>query len=126
MTEVPANPRADLAPEAPVQRAGSPFRAGALVIVSLSAPREKFWGALLALDPAGVSVRGINLESFNDFAAQLRADEHPDAACVFLPMHRVERIELDSRSGDAPSVAERFQTKTGRDASAIFFGEVSA
>lgn len=102
----------------------SPFRPCALVLVTLSSPREKFWGALLSLTAAGVSLRGVNLESFDDFAAQLRDGEPADAASVFFPMHRVERIEVDARSGEAPSLAERFETRTGRVASEVLALEV--
>jgi hypothetical protein len=34
-------------------------------------------------------------------------------------MHRIERIELDTRNGNIPSLAERFAVKSGRDAAEI-------
>ena len=40
------------------------IRAGALVIVHLSNPTEKYWGLLQDLGVAGVTVRGISLASF--------------------------------------------------------------
>ena len=92
-----------------------PFRPGALVIVTLGNPREKFWGAILELTPAGLSMRGIDLNSFDDFARLVREGEPVAASAVFFPMHRVERIELDARSGDIPSLAERFAAKSGRE-----------
>jgi len=73
---------------------------------------------------AGVSLRGITLEALDDFARQLKNGESADPALVFFPMHRVERIELDSRNGDIPSVADRFLTKSGRHAIEIFCREV--
>ncbi len=87
-----------------------------LVLVTLNAPREKFWGAVLSLDPAGVSLRGIALTSLQDFAQLVKSGEAATATVVFFPMHRVERIELDARSGDLPSLAEQFAAKTGVDA----------
>jgi len=30
-------------------------------------------------------------------------------------MHRIERVDLDARSGEIPSLAERFFSKTGHD-----------
>jgi hypothetical protein len=96
-----------------------PFQPGALVLVALSAPREKFWGAILGLTSAGLSVRGIDLNSFEDFAAQVRGGEAVSAASVFFPMHRIERIELDARNGDIPSLGDRFQAKTGREFTAL-------
>src|SRR5437868_14650112 len=79
-----------------------PFLPGVLVLVSLSEPREKFWGAILALTPAGLSIRGIDLDSFDDSAAMVRAGEPFTPSAVFFPMHRVERIELDAAEGDIP------------------------
>jgi hypothetical protein len=32
---------------------------------------------------------------------------------VFYPMHRVERIASDERSGSIPSLADRFSAKVG-------------
>lgn len=101
---------------------GDPFARGTLVLVTLNSPREKFWGAVYALTAAGVSVRGIALDSFDDFASQLRAGEHVSPGLVFFPMHRVERVELDAREGDVPSMAERFEQRAGVAASEIFSG----
>jgi len=44
------------------------FHPGSTVLVTLNNPREKFWGVVLALDHAGVSLRGIDLRSLDDFA----------------------------------------------------------
>ena len=46
----------------------------------------------------------------------MKSGEAASATVVFFPMHRVERIELDARSGDLPSLAEQFAAKTGVDA----------
>ncbi len=102
----------------------SPFEPGALVIVSLNSPREKFWGGLVSMSVAGIAVRGITLEALDDFARQLKAGDAADPGLVFFPMHRVERIELDSRSGDVPSLAERFLSKSGLSAIEVFCPEV--
>jgi len=90
-----------------------PFASNAVVLVTLNAPREKFWGAILSLAPAGVSVRGIDLNSIEDFIRQVKAGDMVTPNAVFFPMHRIERIELDLRNGDIPSLQERFQAKTG-------------
>jgi hypothetical protein len=103
------------------------FTRGAVVLVTLNTPREKFWGAVLELTPAGLGVRGINLNSFDDFARMVREGEPVAAGAVFFPMHRVERIELDARNGDIPSLAERFASKSGRDiAEVLSLSESSA
>jgi hypothetical protein len=87
-----------------------------IVIVSLHSPREKMWGELLSLNPSGVTMRGIDLNSFDDFVRQVR---HPEGERVglptaFFPMPRIERILLDEPSGDIPSMADLFERKVGR------------
>ena len=87
-----------------------------IVIVSLHSPKEKLWGELLDINSAGISVRGIDLNSFDDFITQVL---HPEGervglATLFFPMGRVERIALDEPSGAIPSLLELFQRKVGR------------
>jgi hypothetical protein len=96
-----------------------PFSAGALVVVTLGNPRDKFWGTILALASEGLSISGIELASFDDLAVIVKSREAFTPTVVFFPMHRVERIELDLPAGDVPSLAQRFQTKTGREASVV-------
>ena len=96
-----------------------PFSAGKVVIVTLNMPREKFWGTLLALTPAGASLRGVDLNSLDDFARQVRDGDDVNANMVFFPMHRIERIESDTRNGDIPSLQERFHNKAGRAFSSV-------
>jgi len=100
--------------------AHGPFYNGAMVLLALGEPREKFWGRLLAVSGAGISVRGIELESFDDSAAMLKAGEPFTPTTVFFPMHRVERMELDVHAGGLPSLCERFRLQTGRDPVRLF------
>ena len=96
------------------------FTPGALVLVTLNNPREKFWGAVLEISPAGLSLRGIDLNSFDDFAGQVKSGEPAMAGAVFFPMHRVERMELDAVNGEFPSLAQRFADKTGKSVDKLF------
>ena len=86
-----------------------------IVIVSLSSPKEKIWGQLISLNAAGVTVRGMDIGSFDDFLRQILAQEESTVgmAHVFYPMHRVERIARDEASGSIPSLADRFRQKIG-------------
>ena len=90
-----------------------PFAPGALVIATLSNPREKFWGMVLALAPQGLSLSGAELASFEDLAVMVRDGEPFTPAIVFFPMHRIERVELDLPDGSLPSLSQRFFAKTG-------------
>src|SRR5205823_14777173 len=92
-------------------RSQMPFAAGAVVLVTLHNPREKFWGMVISLDQSGVSLQGIDLCSLDDFALLAKTGEAATASIVFFPMHRIERLELDSRNGDIPSLAEQFASK---------------
>ncbi len=86
-----------------------------IVIVSLISPKEKVWGQLLGLNSAGVTLRGIDLSSFDDFLRQLldREEATVGMATIFYPMHRVERIAQDEPSGSIPSLADCFRVKIG-------------
>lgn len=98
----------------------NPFAPGAMVTVWLGSPRERFWGMLLDLTPAGLSLRGIDLNSFEDFVSLMRTGEAATPCEVFFPMHRIERVEVDLRSGSLPSLSERFESSAGQAVSAIF------
>jgi len=88
---------------------------GSIVIVSLTSPREKMWGQLLLLEAKGVTIRGIELDAFDDLIRQVMKQEETAVGLntVFLPMHRVERIMVDEASGSIPSLSERFHAKVG-------------
>jgi len=99
------------------QQTREPFIAGAVVIATLSNPREKFWGMILALAPEGLSLSGAELASFEDLAVMVRDGEPFTPAVVFFPMHRIERVELDLPDGSLPSLSQRFFAKTGLEPS---------
>src|SRR4051812_27613847 len=76
------------------------FEPSSLVIVNLVTPKEKFFGVLKALSPAGVTVRAINLDAFDDWVRQIAREDEPnlDLVTMFVPLFRVERIFLDEPS----------------------------
>lgn len=86
------------------------FAPGSLIVVNLVNPKEKFFGILGSLSPAGVTMRGINLDSFDDWMRHLSRDEEPgiDLVTMFFPLFRVERIFLDEPSAGVPSLGQRF------------------
>ena len=87
----------------------------AIVVASLINPREKVWGQLVSLRPEGVTVRGIQIEAFDDFIRQItnRTGAEVTLTIAFYPMHRVERIASDEDSSDIPSLSDRFREKAG-------------
>ena len=92
------------------------FEPSSLVIVNLVTPKEKFFGVLKALSPAGVTIRAINLDAFDDWVRQVAREDEPnlDLVTMFVPLFRVERIFLDEPSGDIKSYSDRFQEIVGR------------
>ena len=92
------------------------FEKSALVIINLVNPKEKFFGILSALSPAGVTLRAINLDSFDDWIHQIARDDEPDLDLVtmFVPLFRVERIFLDEPAGAIKSYSQRFEDVVGR------------
>ena len=91
------------------------FDASSLVIVNLVNPKEKFFGVLVNLSPAGITVRAINLDSFDDWLRQIAKGDEPnlDLITMFVPLFRVERVFLDEPSGAIKSFAQRFEEVVG-------------
>lgn len=92
------------------------FPKSALIIVNLVNPREKFFGILTSLSPAGITLRGINLDSFDDWVRQIAREDEPnlDLMTMFVPLFRVERVFLDEPSGAIKSYAQRFEETVGK------------
>lgn len=93
--------------------------AHSIVVVSLHSPKERLWGELLDVSSAGVTLRGIDLGSFDHFVSEVL---HPEGdriglPTLFFPMLRIERIAMDEARGSIPSMAETFERKVGRSLS---------
>ena len=91
------------------------FGPGAPVLLYLHSPREKVFGVLVSLEPAGIAVRGIELAAFEDWLRQeSRGEKGLGPATVFYPMNRIERVEKDETVGGLEGIADRFRRETGR------------
>lgn len=88
---------------------------GALVLVHLANPTEKFWGALERLETVGVTFRGISLDTFEEWVTELARREPSSLglATMFVPLFRVERIFLDEEVGEVESYRGRFERRVG-------------
>jgi hypothetical protein len=91
---------------------------GSFVLVHLTSPREKFWGLLKDETPAGVTVRGLSLDGFEEWIRQVarKAPLSTHPSTVFFPMYRIERIFEDETAGELLSFADRFRQTVGEDA----------
>ena len=98
--------------------AGTPFAPpapGTPVVAHLRDPRGKLWGFLMAVEGAGAWIRGIELESFEDWARQEAAGGETGLglSTVFIPFLRVEKLVVDEVSGGIGSLSDRFESITG-------------
>lgn len=86
------------------------------VLVNLQNPKEKFWGVMLSIRASGVTVRGIDLNSFDDWSRGVAKGEGDmGLSTTFFPIHRVERVTLDETVGSVLSLAETFEARVGQD-----------
>lgn len=91
------------------------IKPGSIVIVHLINPTEKFFGVLQDLAVVGISFRGINLNSFDDWMAQAArpGDQTLGLSTMFVPLFRVERVFLDEAVGEVESYRQRFLKRVG-------------
>lgn len=93
----------------------SPIGRGTPVVIVLHSPREKCWGVLDELNQAGVFLRGLDLNAFDDWLSAIVHDEpFMGFGDLFFPMWRVERIAKDEAAGGVPSLCEQVERRTGQ------------
>lgn len=91
------------------------FDQGDVVIAVLHSPREKLLGVLDGIEAAGVTMRSIDLGYFDDWCRAIASGEqHLEMTDSFYPMWRIERISRDESTDDMSSMADQFETRTGR------------
>lgn len=87
---------------------------GTPVLIVLHSPREKCWGMLDEINTAGVFLRGLDLNAFDEW---LRSVVHREPfiglGSLFFPMWRVERIAKDETTGGVKSLREQAEQRTG-------------
>lgn len=90
---------------------------GSIVVINLQEPREQFLGKLIILSSSGITIRGIDVNSFRDWMNEYC---QPDLihtmrpSTVFFPMHRVVSCYLDEDMGAVPSFGSQFAERTAR------------
>ena len=87
---------------------------GTAVIIVLHSPREKCWGILDEINPAGAFLRGLDLNAFDAWVSALvHSEPFIGFGDLFFPMWRVERISKDEAAGGVPSLSEQVEKRTG-------------
>lgn len=91
---------------------------GTIVIVNLQNPREKLLGSLKEVSPSGMTLRGIDVHSFQDWMNQIATESEEPTICpttVFFPMHRIVSCYADEDMGHIPSFRSQFSSRTGSE-----------
>jgi hypothetical protein len=90
------------------------IRSGSFVIIALQNPKEKFWGMLLELRDAGITLLGLDLNSFEDWVRMIVSNgRNIGMTEMFLPMWRIERVSLDQTVDDLLSLEAQFELRVG-------------
>ena len=86
-----------------------------IVVVNLQSPRERFFGILMDISGPVVTVRGVDLNAFDDWMNHINRREEigVQPTTMFFPLHRIEKIILDEGIGAIPSLADAFLAKVG-------------
>lgn len=91
------------------------------IVVVLHTPKEKYWGVLDEISTAGVSLRGLDLNAFDDWvAAVLHKEPFIGLTDLFFPLWRIERVSKDEAAGGVASLYEQVERRTGLTVSELF------
>lgn len=91
------------------------IRAGEPVVIVLHSPREKCWGVLDRISAAGVFLRGLDLNAFDDWVQAVAHDEpFMGLSDLFFPLWRGERVARDEAAGGVASRREHLEQRTNR------------
>ena len=91
------------------------IQGGDPILLVLHSPREKCWGILDEITAAGVFLRGLDLNAFDDWVRAVAHDEpFIGLSDLFFPMWRVERLSRDEAAAGIPSLYEQVEQRTGR------------
>ncbi len=95
---------------------------GSIIILYLANPSEKYWGILASMTPIGITLRALNLSSFDDWTRSVLNDTEPTIglATIFFPLARVERLFLDEQIGEVESMAQNFERRVGQSVEEYF------
>lgn len=89
---------------------------GCPAVLYLNDPKERIWGLVVSISAAGVVIRGLRLDSFEDWMRQeaRQEDELLGLVTSFYPLPRIERLEEDRSVGSVVSFSQRFADAVGR------------
>jgi hypothetical protein len=84
------------------------------IVLVLHTPKEKYWGVLDEIGGAGVFLRGLDLNAFDDWiAAVLHKEPFIGLTSLYFPNWRIERVSRDEASGGIASLYDQVERRTG-------------
>jgi len=90
------------------------INAGTPILIVLHSPREKYWGLLDEINSAGVFLRGLDLNSFDEWIRSvIHKEPFIGVGSMFFPMWRVERVAKDESVGGVLSLCAQAEQRTG-------------
>ena len=88
---------------------------GTPILIVLHSPREKYWGLLDEINGAGVFLRGLDLNSFDEWIRSvIHKEPFIGVGSMFFPMWRVERVAKDESVGGVISLCAQAEQRTGK------------
>lgn len=96
-----------------------------VVVVKLHSPKEQYWGLLKSITTMGVTVEGINIDSFEDWVRQVAREEEMSIGMMtmFFPQHRIEKVFVDEDMGIVRSFATQFREAVGMSVEEYVLGK---
>ena len=90
------------------------INSGTPILIVLHSPREKYWGLLDEINGAGVFLRGLDLNSFDEWIRSvIHKEPFIGVGSMFFPMWRVERVAKDESVGGVMSLCAQAEQRTG-------------
>lgn len=86
-----------------------------IVVAYLESPREKYFGIILSMKSTGIVLRGMKVESFEDWVREIiQGKGEASVSTFFFPWRRVEKLILDEDKEEVLSLSEIFRRRVGR------------
>jgi hypothetical protein len=102
------------------------INSGTPILIVLHSPREKYWGLLDEINSAGVFLRGLDLNSFDEWIRSvIHKEPFIGVGSMFFPMWRVERVAQDESVGGVQSLCAQAEQRTGLSLDELMNGEDS-
>ena len=94
---------------------------GLPIVLCLHEPREKKWGILLKMAPAGLWMRGIELDAFEDWAREVASGQEQALGLTtfFIPFLRVDKVVADESCGAVPALYHKLESIIGRSVESV-------